>query len=239
MIVAVGMVRDEADIITACVLNLLEQCDLVVVADNLSADGTRERLDSIGSSRLLVVDDPIVAYEQSTKMTNLANTYASYGDWVVPFDADEIWHNVKQLPDVDADVVIAPVRRYIPTLNDPPATHPIVRMQHFVPGYDGATKVAFRWQAGVVIGQGNHNVTGAGPRVRRGPVTIDHYQYRTREQVARKVRQGAAAYETAAQAADQGVHWKELAALTDTELDAWWHDYCTQPVVRSEEWTGT
>jgi len=234
MLLAVGMVRDEADIIGACVQNLLSQCDAVVVADNLSVDGTRDILDAIDNPKLHVLDDHVLAYEQSTKMTNLANTYASCGDWVIPFDADELWHNVTLLPEVDAHVVIAPVRRFIPTPHDSDNPNPVERLTRYVAGYDGSTKIAYRWQAGAVIGQGNHNVTGAGPNVQRGPLTIDHYQYRSLEQVKRKVRQGSAAYQASTQPDDQGVHWRELAAMTDDELAAWWHNYITQPVVADE-----
>ena len=83
------MVRDEVDIIGPVVAHMLGQVDHVIVADNLSVDGTFDVLESFGSQITLVADtDP--AYRQSEKMTHLAGVAKSMGaDWVVPFDADE------------------------------------------------------------------------------------------------------------------------------------------------------
>src|SRR5881394_2910564 len=94
-VIAVAMVKDEADIIQATVCHMLTQVDQVIVADNMSTDGTRNILDSLlvlNSLPVEVVDDNDPAYYQSSKMTHLARlAYLRGADWVVPFDADELW----------------------------------------------------------------------------------------------------------------------------------------------------
>ena len=41
---AILMVKDEADVIEACLRHLAGQVDQIICADNMSSDGTRERL---------------------------------------------------------------------------------------------------------------------------------------------------------------------------------------------------
>lgn len=233
--VCVTMVRDEADIIGHTLTHLLAQpVDLIVVADNLSTDNTRNILDRHTQTdpRVLVVDDPDPAYNQADKITALAATHTQPGDWVIPFDADELWFNLDQLPNLEAWIVEVPTRRFIPTRDLPADVCPACHIDTYVPaqdGYDGAPKICFRWQAQARILQGNHDVNAEGPR-QTGPVVNHHYQYRTREQARRKVTTGAHAYAAApTQSADNGFHWKQLAALTDHDFDQWWHDYTHTP----------
>jgi glycosyltransferase involved in cell wall biosynthesis len=89
MVVAVARVKDEADIVEATVRRMLRQVDHVIVADNASTDGTRDILERLPVE---LIDDPEVGYYQSAAMTGLALRAAAQGaEWVVPFDADEVW----------------------------------------------------------------------------------------------------------------------------------------------------
>lgn len=209
--IAIGMMRDEADIIGRTVAHLIAQGCRVVVADNLSVDGSDAIAWHAGAD---VVRDPDPAHYQSQKMTALAARHAKEGEWVVPFDADEQWDGLADLHD-DYDVAVA---------------HPVVQIPTATGWRDGPTetwpKVAFRWRPGCRIDHGNHIVFGAGPRIAEDVVTVKHFQYRTFEQVKRKVRQGARALIAAGLPADTGQHWRDLARLTDAELEAWWVDYC-------------
>lgn len=207
---AVTMVRDEADIIERTVANLLEQnVDLIVVADNLSVDGTGDLVRSW--ERVVVVRDDEPGYWQASKMTALAGRYATEGEWVIPFDADEIWRNLDLLTD-DFDVALA-------------RPHVHIGDRHI--GTEPFPKVAFRWRPGTRIEMGNHFVTGAGPRVLEG-LAVCHHQYRTLAQVRRKVRNGTRAYQATDLPGCFGAHWRTLAALSDDELGQWWAGYIRQ-----------
>lgn len=213
MTVAVIMARDEADIIEHTVGTLIAQGVRVIVADNLSTDGTGLAASFAGAQVIL---DPDPAYRQSEKMTALAARHAHPGEWVIPADADEEWFGIALLTD-DYDVAVA---------------HPVVQIPNSPGWRDGETerypKVAFRWQPGCVIEQGNHGVQGAGPRILEDALTVKHFQYRTLEQVTRKVRQGTHALEAAGLPEWSGTHWRDLARLSDDELAKWWTDYCRQ-----------
>lgn len=209
-VIAVCTARDEADIIEHTVAHLIAQGARVIVADNLSTDGTGLAAMLAGAT-VELDDDP--AYRQSEKMTALAAKHARPGEWVIPFDADEEWSG---LADLDDTFDIASV-------------HPVVQVPDGTPWRDGYTeqqpKVAFRWQPGCVIAQGNHAVSGAGPIVRDGALTVKHFQYRTLEQMKRKVRNGTAALQAAGLPETSGAHWRQLAGRTDAELEDWWARY--------------
>jgi len=209
--IAVSMVRDEADVIRETVEILLLQGARVVVSDNRSVDGTRDRLAGLP---VTLIQDHDPAYNQSAKMTRLASIFATEGEWVIPFDADEHWHGVDELdkyPDFDQ----AHARPHV----------------HIGAGHIGPEpfpKVAFRWKPGAVIEMGNHGVTGAGHRILHDVLEVCHFQYRSLEQVRRKVRNGVEAYNHTTMPASFGSHWRQLAALSDQDLEAWWLQYSTR-----------
>src|SRR5260221_177566 len=92
-VIAVGMCRDEADVIAGTLLHLAGEVDEIIVADNNSIDGTREILAELEDSiPLTVFDDPDVGYYQSAKMSHLARIAGERGaEWVLAYDADELW----------------------------------------------------------------------------------------------------------------------------------------------------
>src|SRR5688500_11811701 len=90
------MAKDEADVAVGLVLHTLGEVDAMVVADNMSSDGTYELLLGLAADfphRLIVVRDREVAYLQSQKMTRLAEFAVQTLDaeWIVPVDFDELW----------------------------------------------------------------------------------------------------------------------------------------------------
>jgi glycosyltransferase involved in cell wall biosynthesis len=226
MIVAVTMVRDEADIIGFTLAHLLEQVDHVIVADNLSVDATPDILATF--DRVTVVEDHDPAYTQAVKMTRLAHMAGDMGaDWVVPFDADEAW----TLPDLDIDagVVTASPHVYVPQPSDPDDPNPITRTQWRLPTPEPQPKVMFRYDPAAVLHMGQHDVDH--PGTRSNGAMVRHYQYRSLEQVRRKVTNGVNAYNATALSTIYGSHWRNLAALDDEGLAAWWDEYTTQPLV--------
>lgn len=225
--IAISMMRDEADIAPYTVAHLQAQdVDEVVVADNRSVDGTGDLLRDLG---VTVVDDPEVGYHQAQKMTALASKYAEPGDWVIPFDADEVWTGLDRLDDT-FDVAAAAPWVHVPQPCDEPDPNPCTRIRHRQTVTEPQPKVAFRWVPGAQIDMGNHNVFNAGP-LRLTVLDVRHFQYRTLEQVTRKVHQGVEAYNATGLHRGFGTHWRELAERTPEQLAEWWADYQNQPVV--------
>lgn len=233
MLVAVSMVRDERDIIGYTVQHLLDQgVDRVVIADNLSTDGTPALLRELFGDLVEVRKDDDLAYRQAEKMSALAEYAADPGDWVIPFDADEAWSNVAALRDLDADR--APSRPYVHVPKKcqlpPMDRNPLRRYPWRIPTPEKFPKVAFRYQPGAQIHMGNHGVDGVGTTDRWDVVDIRHFQYRSIEQVRRKVGNGVQAYDAlpAHRQSGYGTHWRDLHGKPDDELAEWWDAYITQ-----------
>jgi hypothetical protein len=76
---AVTMVRDEADIIEGTIRHMADEVDGVIVADNLSVDGTSKILAELAAELgIIVVADIEPAYHQAVKMTALATMASRY-----------------------------------------------------------------------------------------------------------------------------------------------------------------
>lgn len=130
----VGLMRckDEQDIIETTIRHLATQVDEILVADNLSSDGTRDILDDLARELpMVVVDDPDPAYYQSAKMTALAMRALDRGHaWGLFVDADEAWRTndfrpVKDWIDghsPDVQVIQARLYHHIPGVLDEPAS---------------------------------------------------------------------------------------------------------------------
>lgn len=236
-LVAVTMVRDEADVIGHTIRHLLaEGVDHVIVADNMSTDDTRPILDELAESNpVTVVDDLEVGYFQDRKMTNLAHRAAEeFGaEWVLPFDADEIFYfNHGTLAEFfdgcGPDVVIMHGWDHVATYDDDPIDdNPFTRITHRRPNPQRLGKVAFRYQPTCSLDLGNHDVRGVpGTRVRA--LHYRHFAYRSFEQMARKVRQGAEAYAATDLPNTYGTHWRELGSLDDETLFLRWSRLCEE-----------
>jgi hypothetical protein len=198
---AVGVVRDEADIIEATVSRMLRQVDHVLVADNRSVDGTGEILRSL--DRVTVLTDPDldfhVDHQQARRTTALASLAGQRGaDWVVPFDADEVWvaRDGPRLGDVLDELpesiflARAEMLNHVITDRDPSGGDAPARMVYRRPEFHFVPKVACRTGSGLWIVKGNH---GAGYRGVAAPLYVDgllrvhHFPVRSAAQFARKV----------------------------------------------------
>lgn len=231
MIVGVAMVRDEEDVIGTVLHHLLEEgVDYLFVADNLSGDATPLILKEMvaAGAPLSVIEDPEPGYRQSEKMTWLATqAWEAGAEWVLPFDADEIWYAPgstigEALRLTAAGVVAATGFDHLPR----PGSSTIGGMPFRRLEPQRFKKVAFRARADVRVAQGNHSVEHPGRTV-TDVLEFRHFQWRTLEQMARKVRQGAAAYLAAPEIPVwEGAHWRTLAALTSEQLAAEWDRLC-------------
>lgn len=251
-VVGIAMVKDEADIIKATVLQMLTQVDHVLIADNMSTDNTRPILDWLAETRkVTVVDDFQKAYYQSEKMTALARQahHQFDAEWVVPFDADEFWYSpfgrIGTVLEGLADqwlVMEAKLYDHVATgLDVESETNPVVRLAWRRKKEGGLRKVACRWREDLSIAQGNHSAhyTG-GATIAGAEFTIRHFPVRSVEQLVRKARNGGEAYRAATNIpSDQGVHWREWGAILARDGDAaikdlfhtyYWRDRPTEPI---------
>jgi len=246
-VVGVSMVRDEEDIVGVTVRHMLEHVDHVLIADNMSVDGTPCVLKEIEreTGRVTVISDDEPAYMQSQKMSGLARrARKEFGaDWIVPFDADEIWYSaggnslkytLLELSGGFYNVAPATLYDHVATRFDTDEPDPTKRIgwRRRTPG--ALPKVACRWRPGLVIEQGNHgcHVVDEDNLVAHPVIVIRHFPYRSPEQVIRKIRNGAAAYKAAGDALPEtyGAHWRGWGAILDlhgedaiVELFNKWH----------------
>lgn len=228
---AISMMRDEADVARHICLHLAEELvDGIIVADNLSTDGTRAELEAAKAEigdRLdfVIVDDAEPGYYQSRKMSALAALAAERGaTWIVPFDADEVWaSNQYHLGDFlrglgpDVWVARATLWNHFGSALDEPGETPFERMVWRHTDVGALPKVAFRWRLGAVVHQGNHGVTlGGFEAATCGGLELRHFPYRSWEHFERKARNGAAAYAATDLPEDMGSHWRRYGRLLET-----------------------
>lgn len=213
----IATVKDESDVIAGTLLHMADEVDHMIVVDNASGDGTREILAELEWQLPLdVMDDPEVAYHQSARMSFLAAKAAERGaDWIVPFDADELWYwrggRIRdELADLKGvDIVEAALYNHFPSGIDPIGDDPFETICFRQAKPAPLPKVAFRWRKGATIHQGNHGVDLEGPTTRiSGGLEIRHFPYRSAEQFVKKARNGAAAYAATDLPEHVGAHWR-------------------------------
>lgn len=235
-ICGIAMVKNEVDIVDRTVRHLLEQgLDELLIADNGSTDGTRELLAELQEELPLhLADDQLVAYEQSVKMTVLADAVTEREcAWVVPFDADELWigHDRRSVREVlqttDHGVLAADLFNAFPLPDGG-------TMWNLDPVSHANRKVAFRAHAGTVVEMGNHGVLHPGT-VGEG-LAIVHLPWRSFEQFERKIVQGAKALEQTDLPDDKGWHWRELGRISSDERRRLWVDLLAGRDVPGASW---
>ena len=232
-VAGIARVKDEADIIETTVRHARAQMDYVLVVDNASTDGTCEILRTLEREcpRLVVDVDEEVGYYQSRQMTALADrvAYEQWGrqEWVVPFDADELWYArerewgtvaqvLASLP-FSESVAKAFVYDYRATALDRPDPNPVLRLQWRVEKPISFPKVAVRPVMPVTIEQGNHGAN-YGLTTPTPVLKVRHFPYRSAEQMIRKVRNGGAAYRATDLPDDFGAHWRGYDKFSDEEI---------------------
>ena len=221
----ITMVKDEADVIAGVLGHMAAHVDHLIVADNGSTDGTLNILwGLLPDLPLTIVDDPDVAYYQSHKMTALANRAAAMGaTWIVPFDADELHYPTdgrllrEALPAEGLPVVRIDILNHLRTALDVDDPDPFWSMVYRQPAPQALGKVAFRWELGAVIHQGNHGVTlpisdphgDLQSGVDGGRYALRHFPIRSANHLIRKALNGGAAYAAIPDSPpEQGGHWK-------------------------------
>jgi glycosyltransferase involved in cell wall biosynthesis len=235
-VAGVAMFKDEADVIEATLRHMLWHVDFLVLADNMSTDGTLDILRGLalefdGPISYIIDDDP--AYYQSRKITELAQTARHMGaDWVVPFDADEIWSSpmgmrVADILEAQAPetfIVHADVHDHVCTgIDYRDVSHPFHRMMWCTTAPLPLPKAALRLTEDLVVRAGNHGGDYDETRPTIGEylsldkLRVDHFPYRSPEQFVRKVRNGAAAYQATDLPEDTGTHWRNYGRILETK----------------------
>jgi len=223
----VTMVKDEADVIRPILEHMLdEELDGIIVADNLSTDGTSDILHDMAKARnrIFITTDSEVGYYQSAKMTALAERAFELGArWVIPFDADEWWRVMGSsnqtlagyLQQVPSDWIgVKLYNHHCTAKDDPDILNPFKRMGWRAPRALPLSKIAFRAdRTKFTIEQGNHEVIfhQYAPVQFNYPVEIEirHFQVRSAEHFIRKAINGGKAYEAADLPLAYGRHWRD------------------------------
>jgi len=205
MVWGICMVKDEADVIAHTLDHYeSEGLDGIAIADNASIDGTRDLIRAFArraSVQVIALDDQDVANHQARAMTGLARLAARSGaDWIVPFDADEIYAHprmrladaLRAMPD-SVRVISTPPYNYVATyMDDQGEPNPFLRMQwreQVRPTRRGNPKVCLRFSHDLTLARGQHFVWRGDDEVPDEPSDVElyHFQWRSLEQMARKM----------------------------------------------------
>lgn len=225
---AISVVKNEADIIERTITHLVEQgVDSILVADNGSTDGTLSILrtleDRLG---IYVAVDHEPGHFHGQKMDALARAAARAGaDWIVPFDADELWFAADDTTLADAlrschaSIARAEMHNAFPIEGS--SSGPEWCIDRVSAPLE---KVAFKWHPLAQLHHGNHAVTRPGRS--SSPLRIVHLPWRSLSQFESKVRIGAAAMDTAygMRVVAGGDHWRDLRDLDRAALHEAWDD---------------
>ncbi len=240
------LVRNEDDVLEDNIwFHRFQGVDSFIVMDNLSADRTADIVRNI--AREIEVEylyQDADDYSQSDWVTAMARKACldHHADWVINNDADEFW--VTESGTLKAFVVatspelsVLRARRHNAVLShdkDGPllaAAHP--KSSEFFErdsvnslGRPLPRKCIHRASPSVIVGQGNHAVTGlAGGTAEIGDaIRILHYPYRSLTHYKRKIRVGGAAYHRNSKLPlSVGATWREHYRKIDTgEVDRFW-----------------
>ncbi len=180
-LVAVSIVKNEADIIEPFVRHTLAWADVHLVFDHASTDGTREILGALQREGLplRVFTDDALGHLQHLRATHLQRIAVREhaADWVLLLDADEILtgagravmeHSLAKL--APQTVASLPMINYLPTTEDPSAeVNPVLRLRHCQTAAPHAWKIFVpRDLAGnpdLMVGKGSHALFRADERL--------------------------------------------------------------------------
>jgi glycosyltransferase involved in cell wall biosynthesis len=171
-LVAVSIVKNEADIIEAFVRHTRTLVDHHLIFDHDSTDGTREILAALVREGLpvsLFTDGALGNLQQARSNALTRRAVGEFeADWVLPLDADEFLVAPDRTaleaalgdPGATAPATL-PLANYYPTeQDDASVSSPVLRLQHRASLANSSRKVivprALAADAGVVAGKGSH-----------------------------------------------------------------------------------
>jgi hypothetical protein len=171
-LVAVSVVKNEADVIEAFVRHTRAWADEHLIFDHDSTDGTRQILLELAREGLplrLFTGTSLANLQQSRSNHLARHAFSDCGaDWVLPLDADEFlvarsrttFESALAAGPSDQPVSLA-LRNYSPTtVDDPAEINPVQRIRHRQHGPGSTSKVFIPRQLGmcadIFAGKGNH-----------------------------------------------------------------------------------
>lgn len=238
-LVGVAMVRNEADIIEAFVRTNLVMLDSLYIVAHRCTDGTAEILQAMYREglqiRIMNLGEEAYLQEHYTNLAARTAFRDDKADFVFPIDADEFIRAdnrgalegaLAALPPETCGAM--PWINYIPTADDRPSLHPLMRMERHIrmsPAdkfrLDYAKCAIGRWfetRTSAQIQMGNHAVFD-GPRqvpaYKLDGVTLAHFPVRSSEHLETKAVLGwLAALLRGQEFEDSGLvtHWRALFA---------------------------
>jgi glycosyltransferase involved in cell wall biosynthesis len=242
---AVTVVRDEADIIEWTIRQLFAHgIDGIIAVDNLSTDDTLKILGDLARQfNILATSDKQQSYYfyQGGRMTALGNIANAEGaEWVIPFDADELFFTVdgksivEVLENVTADVVTIPMLNYFATAEDDVSIrNPYLRELYRKLEPNPLNKTCYRWYRDYALEPGSHHVRQEGKMVRETltSLRIGHFQNRSPHHLIRKIRNEASGMVHVANPNQDIGYWHKFHAMTDAQILEWWRReyYFTEP----------
>lgn len=226
------MVRNEERRIAGSIRRLLDDgIDHVIVADNLSTDGTPDVLRELARDHpITVVSDDESAFYQGPKVSLLARAAARCGAaWIVPFDADELWFATEgsiaeTLHELEGDVAVTAMFDFLPRVDQERVADPFVEFTRRTVT-PVTRKIAFRAHLMASVASGSHWASQPGRQV-EGKLFIRHYPFLDFEHFVRKARGGTEAIEATDLSAEIANHWRRWARMHDVALDEEWRAIC-------------
>jgi glycosyltransferase involved in cell wall biosynthesis len=241
----ISMMKDEADFVECIIPWMASQLDHLLIADNLSTDGTLEKLYELSKqyNNINIVIDSEVAYYQSKKMNALvqqAYEIDSKISWVLPFDADEMWFSptgniADTLNSCDMNVISCNMWHMV-SFDEKTSINPLetITMRRATP--EPFPSVAFRYHPDAHLHMGNHGIDYPDINIGYDILTIKHYQYRSFEHFKTKVINGKKAYDATDFPNSTGAHWREYGSMSDNELRYVWNNFMDEKDLVYDPW---
>lgn len=222
---AFSTMLNEADIVPYSVPHLYaEGVDKIAVYEGQSSDDTASLL---LKTEAIVLPDKYPFHYQPMLMNRLAASYCKPGDWVLAFDADEFWY-AKQRADTIAEA-LAKVPENIRVLYVRGWGH--VDWDHREETPRALPKVAYRYEVGARVTNGNHNVfLPSGGAAAWDVLELRELQFRSFEHLKRKCHERVDRLDPSLPEHD-GVHQKRLAAMDSHDLLIEWEQMQARPCV--------
>jgi hypothetical protein len=191
----ITLTKNEEDIVHHCLTEASKWADYIYVYDGLSTDGTWDIVRSLESSKIIPWkrDGEVFSETLRAEVFNEFRHLSAHGDWWIALDVDEFYGNLREtlshIPERHDLVWALPIQYYL-TWQDVAAIDftlpielrlPMLRYYHA----QWSEPRCFRYRERLVWD------SGAWPRhagvVARQRVVFKHYQYRSPEQIQRRL----------------------------------------------------
>ncbi len=202
MILASLLVRDDDDILgDNFEFHLNNGVDAFIVTEHNSNNNTKSILDKYSDyilDRIIEYDD---TYNQSKWVTRMARIASGYNpDWIIHCDADELWHNLKCLNEIDHNLCLTKcwINHFPYSISNFSISEaieyeiPLIK-SIFGSGMQDKKKIIHKPDTSISILQGNHGVESDSVLLQTD-VVIHHYPVRTYEQFKNKSIVGGKVY---------------------------------------------